>query len=68
VLAVIVTKTGRYICSVSSYCDNNANNGEIYYVVLTVIVKIIAITGPSMSRANSYCDSNDNNGEVCMQC
>ena len=25
-----VTLTGRSICSVSSYCDNNDNNGEVY--------------------------------------
>jgi hypothetical protein len=25
-----VTITGRSICSVSSYCDNNDNNGELY--------------------------------------
>jgi len=25
-----VTITGRFICSVSSYSDNNDNNGEIY--------------------------------------
>ena len=27
VLTVIVTITGRYICSVNSFCDNN---GDIY--------------------------------------
>jgi hypothetical protein len=26
----ITGRTGRYICSVSSYCDNNDNNGELY--------------------------------------
>jgi hypothetical protein len=30
VLAVIVKITGKSICSVSSYCDNNDNNGEVY--------------------------------------
>ena len=25
-----VTKTERSICSVSSYCDNNDNNSELY--------------------------------------
>ena len=25
-----VTITGRSICNVSSYCDNNENNGELY--------------------------------------
>jgi hypothetical protein len=25
-----VTITGRFICSVSSYCDNNDNNGVLY--------------------------------------
>ena len=29
-LTVIVTITGRYICSDNSYCDNNDNNGEVY--------------------------------------
>jgi hypothetical protein len=30
VLAVMVNITGRSICSASSYCDNNDNNGEVY--------------------------------------
>jgi hypothetical protein len=30
VLIVIVTITGRSICSVNSYCDKNDNNGEVY--------------------------------------
>jgi hypothetical protein len=30
VLTVIVTITGRYTCSVNSYCDNNDNNGKVY--------------------------------------
>ena len=29
-LTVIVTITGKYMCSVTSYCDNNDNNGEVY--------------------------------------
>ena len=28
-LAIIVTITGRSICSASSYCDNNDNNVEV---------------------------------------
>jgi len=28
VLTVIVTTTGRYMCSVSSYCNNIDNNGK----------------------------------------
>jgi hypothetical protein len=30
VLAVTVTITGRSICSASSHCDNNDNNGKAY--------------------------------------
>jgi hypothetical protein len=30
VLIVFVIITGRYICSVSIYCDNNGNNGDVY--------------------------------------
>ena len=29
-LAVVVTIRGRYMCSVSSYCDNNVKNGEVH--------------------------------------
>ena len=29
-LTVIVIITGKSICSVGSYCDNNDNNGEVY--------------------------------------
>ena len=29
-LTVIVTINGWYICSASSYCDNNDNKGEDY--------------------------------------
>jgi hypothetical protein len=30
VLADIVTITGRSVCSVHRYCDNNGNNGDVY--------------------------------------
>jgi hypothetical protein len=30
VLTDTVTIMGRYICSTSSYCDNNDNNVEVY--------------------------------------
>jgi hypothetical protein len=46
VLTVIVTITGRSICSADSYCDNNG----VLYVVLTVIMKI---TGMSICSVNS---------------
>ena len=59
-LAIIVTMTGRSICSTSSYCNNNDNNGEGLYVVLSISV---TITGRSMSSVSSYCD---NDGEVYM--
>ena len=29
-LTVIVIITGTSMCSVSSYCDNNDNNGQVY--------------------------------------
>jgi hypothetical protein len=29
-LADIVTITGKSICSVNGYCNNNGNNGEVY--------------------------------------
>jgi hypothetical protein len=29
-VTVIVTITGRSMCSISSYCDNNDNNGKSY--------------------------------------
>ena len=29
-LTVIEQITGRYMCSINSYCDNNDNNGEVY--------------------------------------
>jgi hypothetical protein len=66
VLTVIVTKmkiTGRSICGVISYCDNNENNGGGgIYGVLTVIV---AITERYICNVNSYCD---NDQELYMQC
>jgi len=61
VLAVILRITGRFICSVNSYCDHN---GEVY-MHLTVIVTIMVITGRSICSTNSY---SINNGEVNMQC
>jgi hypothetical protein len=30
VLRVIVTITGKFICSANSYCDNTENNWEVY--------------------------------------
>ena len=48
-LAFSVTKTGRYICGASSYCDNNDNNVE------AVLTFIVAITARSKCTANSYC-------------
>jgi hypothetical protein len=30
IFVIIMTITGRSICSNSSYCDNNDNNGELY--------------------------------------
>jgi hypothetical protein len=30
VLADVVTITGRFVCSVNRYCDNNGNNAEVY--------------------------------------
>jgi heme O synthase-like polyprenyltransferase len=57
-LTVIVTITGRYICSANSYCDNNG----VLYVVLTVIR---TLTGMSICSFNSYCE---NNGDVYMEC
>jgi hypothetical protein len=38
VLTVIVTITGRSMCNVSRYCDNNDNNGKVYKQFLAVIV------------------------------
>ena len=70
-LIVIVIITGRSICSANIY---SYNNGEILYVVLTVIVKItrrficsvaviVIITVRSICSPNSFCD---NNGEIYM--
>jgi hypothetical protein len=53
--SISVTITGRSMCNVSSYCDNN---GGGLYVELTIMV---TITGRYMCSVNSYCD---NNGEV----
>ena len=64
-LAVIVTITGRYICSVNIYCDNNVIVTIIVgdlYVVLTIIV-MGRSSGGYICSANSYCD---NNGEIYM--
>ena len=44
--------TGRSICSVNGYGENN---GFYLYVVLPVIV---TITGKSICSVNSYCDNN----------
>ena len=30
IIVKMMTITGRSICSVNSYCDNDDNNGEIY--------------------------------------
>jgi hypothetical protein len=54
-LSISVTITGRSICSVSSYCDNN---GGGLYVVLTIIVTTMTITWRSIGMVNSYCDNN----------
>ena len=40
-LSVILTITGRFICSANSYCDNNENNG--------------GGGGGYICNANSYC-------------
>ena len=37
VLIVIVTITWRFICSISIYCDNNDNNGEVYMHCLQLL-------------------------------
>ena len=57
-LTVIVTITGRFICSVKRYCENN---GDIY--IYAVIPVIVTITGRFICSVNSYCD---NNGEIYM--
>jgi hypothetical protein len=64
VLIVIVTITGRSICSVNSYCDKNDNDGQVC-MQLTVIV---IITARSKYTANCYYDNNDNDLEVYRQC
>ena len=71
-LTVIVTITGRAICSANSYRDNNDNHGEVFLVVLTdtvtitgrymcglkVSVTIMEITGRYICSVVSYCDIN----------
>ena len=57
-LTVIVIITGRSICSVKRYCENN---GDIY--IYAVIKVIVTITGRFICSVNSYCD---NNGEIYM--
>ena len=52
-LAVTVTITMRSICSSSSYCDNNDNNGR-YICSANNYFDM----GRYMCRANSYCDNN----------
>ena len=59
VIVTIMTMTGRYICSVNSYCDNN---GRSIHALFTFTV---TTTGRSICSANSYCE---HNGEVYMQC
>ena len=61
VIVTIMTITGRFICSVNSYCDNK---GDVD-VELIVIVTIMTITGRSMCSVNSCCD---NKGDVDVQC
>ena len=29
-IVTITAITGKFICSVTSYCDNNDNDGEVY--------------------------------------
>ena len=36
-LTVIVTITWKTICSISIYCDNNDNNGEVYMQCLQLL-------------------------------
>jgi hypothetical protein len=68
VLTVIMTITGRFICSANSYCDNNICSVSSYCDINVEIYMqcyhIVTITGRSMCSANSDCD---NNGEVYMQ-
>ena len=57
-LTVIVTITGRSICSVNSYCDNDDNNGgrgsiRIVYSYCTTMV----LTGRYVCSVSSYCDT-----------
>ena len=55
-LTVIVRITGRFICSVKRYCENN---GDIY--IYAVIPVIVTITGRFICSVNIYCE---NNGEA----
>ena len=62
VIVKIKTMTGRSMCSVISYCDNNRG---VYLHVFAVMVTIMTITWMSIFSVNSYYD---NNGKVYMQC
>jgi hypothetical protein len=53
VLTVIVTITGRFICSVKRFCENN---GDLY--IYAVIPVIVTITGRPKCSVNIYCDNN----------
>jgi len=55
-----MTITGWSMCSFNIYCEDNDNNGEGLYVVLSISV---TITGRSMCSVSSYCD---NDGEIYM--
>jgi hypothetical protein len=47
VLTVIVKITGRYLCSVNIYCDNNDNNGIIFTITVNTTYRspvIVTIT------------------------
>ena len=57
-LTVIVTITGRFVCSVKRYCENN---GDIY--IYAVIPVIVTITGRPKCSVNIY---SDNNGKIYM--
>ena len=60
--AVFVAITGRFMCSVNSYCDNKLG---FLCALLAVIVTIMTITGRYICSLSSYCD---NNRDVYMQC
>jgi len=61
VIVTIMTMTGRAMCSVNSYCDNNWKG------LCTLLADIVTITGRSICSVNRYCDNNGNNGEVYLQ-